>query len=44
MLNTIDPNRDYYDASGAFRMQAIEGALSNGPTPKDPRSADRTCL
>jgi predicted amidohydrolase len=43
MVNTIDPNIDYYDPSRPYRMAAINGALSNGKTVKDPRSEDRTC-
>jgi predicted amidohydrolase len=43
MVNTIDPNIEYYDASKSYRMEAINGAMSNGKPVKDPRSEDRAC-
>ncbi len=41
MLNTVDTNKRYYDASGAFRLESIKGKWNSGDTVADPRSADR---
>ena len=38
---SIDANREYYDASAPFRMDAIEGKLNSGDTLADEKSADR---
>jgi len=37
----IDTNKDYYDASAPFRMDAINGKLNSGETLADEKSADR---
>jgi predicted amidohydrolase len=44
MVNTVNTNRDYYDASREFRALAMRGATHNGRCVKDPRSSDRGCL
>lgn len=40
----IDANKNYYDASAPFRMDAINGKLNSGETVKDPRSQNRESL
>ncbi len=40
----IDTNRDYYDASAPFRMDAIDGKLISGQTVTDAKSEDRQSL
>ena len=37
----IDTNKDYYDPSAPFRMDAIDGKLNSGDTLVDEKSADR---
>ncbi len=44
MINTFDPNIEFYDAGYAYRDLAIKGILNSGKIVKDPRSADRKCL
>ena len=41
MISEIDVNQKYYDASGKYRMDAIEGQLNSGSLISDPKSADR---
>ena len=41
MINVVDTTKNYYDASGRFRLDAIEGKLNSGETVTDPRSTDR---
>lgn len=41
MINVVDTTKYYYDASGPFRPNAIEGTLNSGETVTDPRSTDR---
>jgi len=43
LVNEIDTNRSYYDASRPYRMDAINGKLNSGDTVEDPRSKERTC-
>ena len=38
MINTVDPQQSFYDASAMFRNAAMNGKLSNGPVLDDPRS------
>lgn len=42
MINTVDITKPFYDPSAPFRMEAIDGALSNGPAVNDPRSQQTT--
>lgn len=42
MVNLVDTGRRYYDASGPFRLDCINGKLNSGDTVDDPRSLDRT--
>ena len=42
MVNLVDANKPYYDASGPFRVDAINGKLNSGEVIDDPRSSDRT--
>jgi predicted amidohydrolase len=42
MVNVVDLSRRYYDASGPYRREAIEGKLNSGEVVDDPRSKDRT--
>lgn len=44
MLNLVDTEAEFYDASGAFRRAAMDGILNSGAVVNDPRSADRTGL
>ena len=44
VVTRIDTRKKYYDASGPFRMAAINGALHNGKLVSDPRSRNRTHL
>lgn len=45
IVNTVDPNRKFYDPMTKFRDMAIKGILNNGPAAKkDPRSQNTTCL
>lgn len=41
MVNVVDLAKKYYDASGAFRADAIEGKWHSGELVADPRSSDR---
>lgn len=41
-LNEIDTNKDYYDASQPYRLDAIKGKLNSGTTVDDSRSKKRT--
>lgn len=41
MVNEVDTDTEFYDASGDFRQLAMEGRLTNGPGKlNDPRSKD----
>jgi len=44
MVNVVDPAKKYYDASAAFRREALDGKLHSGETVSDPRSRDRRSL
>jgi hypothetical protein len=44
MVNVVDPAKPYYDASGKFRLDAINGKLNSGETVRDPRSTDRKSI
>ena len=44
MVNSIDPAKEYYDASRQFRAAALEGKLHSGERVVDPRSSDRSLL
>ncbi|MFB3891218.1 MAG: carbon-nitrogen hydrolase family protein [Phycisphaerae bacterium] len=45
MVNTVDPAKKYYDASGPYRALALRGILNTGTAVTgDPRSDDRTCF
>ncbi len=44
MINTINPNKEYYDASADYRDRAIRGILHSGRCIKDPRSINKRCL
>lgn len=41
MVNVVDLVKPYYDASRAFRLDAIDGKLNSGEIVFDPRSSDR---
>lgn len=41
-VNLVDTTKKYYDASGPFRMDAINGKLNSGELVDDERSKDRT--
>jgi len=41
MINVVDTAKSYYDASGPFRADAINGKLNSGEIVSDPRSSDR---
>ena len=41
MVNVVELHKPYYDASGAFRSDAIRGKLNSGEVVSDPRSKDR---
>lgn len=41
MVNTVDLAKKYYDASAAFRGEALAGKRHSGETVSDPRSRDR---
>ena len=43
MVNLVDTTRKYYDASGAYRKDCINGKWNSGDAVEDPRSADREC-
>jgi deaminated glutathione amidase len=42
MLNVVDTEAEFYDASGPFRRGAMDGVLNSGTVVNDPRSADRS--
>ena len=42
MVNLVDTGRSYYDASGPFRLDCINGKLHSGEVVEDARSKDRT--
>ena len=42
MVNMVDTNRRFYDASEPFRLDCIRGKLNSGETVDDPASKDRT--
>jgi len=45
MINTVDPNKDFYDPAAGYRDMAIDGKLSNAAdSVKDPRSENTTEL
>ena len=44
MVNRIDINESYYDASEPFREKAMNGILNSGELVGDPRSKDRKSL
>jgi len=41
MVNTVDTNAGFYDASGPYRDRAMKGVLHSGKPVKDARSRDR---
>lgn len=41
LISEVDINRKYYDASGQYRQDAINGKLNSGETVKDDLSLDR---
>lgn len=41
MVNHVDTNNRYYDASGAYRLDSINGKWNSGQTVDDTRSKDR---
>jgi len=41
MVNLVDTAKKYYDASAAFRRDAIDGKWNSGEVVSDPRSSDR---
>ena len=42
MVNVVDIHKPYYDASGPFRSDAVQGKLNSGEVVADPRSKNRT--
>ena len=42
MVNLVDTGKKFYDASGPFRLDSINGKLNSGETVDDPRSKERT--
>ncbi len=42
MVNLVDTKKKFYDASGPFRIDCINGKLNSGQTVDDPRSKQRT--
>jgi len=45
MVNEVDTDAEFYDASAEFRQMAMDGMLTNGPVRlEDPRTTDRTLL
>ena len=45
MINTVNTEEEFYDASKSFRPLAMKGMLTNGPDKiKDPRSENTTSL
>lgn len=43
MVNRVDLSKKYYDASGPYRLQSIDGVWNSGKVVDDPRSKDRQC-
>lgn len=43
MMNRVDTNKSYYDASRRYRDDSIQGKWNSGELVDDPRSADRKC-
>ena len=41
MINVVDPAKTFYDASGKFRINALNGTLNSGDVISDPKSTDR---
>ncbi|PCJ58831.1 MAG: hypothetical protein COA79_12230 [Planctomycetota bacterium] len=44
LIDTIDLKKDFYDAGGNFKYDAMNGKLNSGTTVKDKRSKDLKCL
>ena len=44
MVNTVDTEQTFYDASKPFRSTAISGILHSGMPVRDERSSNRQCL
>lgn len=44
LISEADLTKTYYDASGQFRKEAMNGKLSSGSTPDHPRNTNRTIL
>ena len=42
LISDVDLSEDFYDASGAFRHDAMNGKLNSGEVVKDPRSVERS--
>jgi hypothetical protein len=42
LISEIDISKKYYDASGKYRMEAINGKLNSGDLIDDPKSKNRT--
>jgi len=42
MVNLVDTGKKFYDASGPFRLDCINGKLNSGQVVDDPRSKERT--
>lgn len=41
MINAVDPEKTFSDASGKFRLNALNGTLNSGEIISDPKSTDR---
>jgi predicted amidohydrolase len=44
LISKIDLSKEFYDASRAYRMDAVRGKLNSGETLQDPRSKNRSAL
>ncbi len=44
LVSDVDLSEKYYDASRAYRNNALEGKLSSGDSPEHPRYSDRSSL
>jgi hypothetical protein len=42
LISALDPERDLYDSTAAWRDRALAGVLHSGTAVSDPRSDDRT--
>ena len=42
LVSTVDPERELYDSTAAWRARAMSGVLHSGTSVDDPRSEDRT--